>query len=268
MDRYIMAIYSHADDIEGNAGGTILKYLEQGYKLVYVMSTNNMSGGWNYLKEDGSIASNPVPWYVIMPQRKLEAANAAKLMNDAVVYHLDHAQRHYRDRDGVMHTVGYGTEPANCVVPETSILTAHEDPAARKQIADLVEKYQPEAVFTHDTIQLDMEHIATSVLVTRALKECKYKGMILLSPCVDEPFCGNIYNCCQSFVDVTDFYDRKMDLIKVHNCQMPKVDHLTWRPWKRAAKCKYAEVFAVVQPGEEGGPLRDELLANWEKAEY
>ena len=34
MTRYIMAVGAHADDIEGNAGGTILKYGKLGYKLI------------------------------------------------------------------------------------------------------------------------------------------------------------------------------------------------------------------------------------------
>lgn len=70
MNKCIMAVYSHADDIECNAGGTILKYLAKGYHLIYVMSTNNMSGCWNSLDADGNICSRKVPWYEIMPQRK------------------------------------------------------------------------------------------------------------------------------------------------------------------------------------------------------
>ena len=39
-----MAIGAHADDIEFNAGGTICKYQDRSYELVYVLSTNNMAG--------------------------------------------------------------------------------------------------------------------------------------------------------------------------------------------------------------------------------
>ena len=267
MQKRIMAIYSHADDIEGHAGGTILKYLARGYELIYVMSTNNMSGNWNTLDAAGNIVSRKVPWYEIMPQRKLEAAKAAERLH-AVLIHLNHPQRGYWDKDLVRHASGHGTAPLNCVEPECTILNAHESPAARKQIADLIAEYQPEAVLTHDSIQLDMEHIGTSLLVTRSLKECGYKGMVLLSPCVDEPFCGNIYNCCQSWIDITGTYQGKMDLIAIHACQMPKVSHLTWRPWKIEEKCEHIEAFAVVQPGENGGEFRDEILAHWKKMDF
>ncbi len=257
-----MAVYSHADDIECNAGGTILKYLAKGYHLIYVMSTNNMSGCWNSLDADGNICSRKVPWYEIMPQRKREAAAAAQKFN-AVLVHLDHSQRHYTDRNLELHYVGYGTEPVNCTKNGFSILTAHESPEARKQLADLVEKYQPEAVLTHDSIQLDMEHIGTSLLVTRTLKECRYQGMILLSPCVDVPYCGEIYNCRQSWIDISATYEEKMETIKIHACQMPKVSHLTWRPWESGTGCKHVEAFAVVQMPGKRGELCEEILAHW-----
>ncbi len=39
-----MAIGAHADDIELRVGGTLLKYLDCGYEIAYVMSTNNFAG--------------------------------------------------------------------------------------------------------------------------------------------------------------------------------------------------------------------------------
>ena len=41
--KVLMAIGAHADDIEFNAGGTLFKYLEKGYEVVYILSTNNIS---------------------------------------------------------------------------------------------------------------------------------------------------------------------------------------------------------------------------------
>lgn len=262
MKKCIMAVGAHADDIEGNAGGTILKYRKLGYELVYVMSTNNMSGGWQTLAPDGSMVSRNVPWYEIMPQRKIEAADGAAFFK-APVFHLDHPQRHYRDREGAQHYLGYGTPPVNCVgESQHTILTAHESAVARKAVAELVKRFKPEAVMTHDTIQVDMEHIGTSLLVTKALKECAYSGMILLWPCVDVPPCGEIYNSRQSYIDISDYYDGKLRTIAIHKCQMPKVSHLTWRPWEKGTGCKHVEAYAVVQEGVSGGAFRAEIIRN------
>jgi LmbE family N-acetylglucosaminyl deacetylase len=76
--RVIMAVGAHADDIELNIGGTVLKYLERGYELVYVMSTNNMSGRWNHIRPDGVRDGRLPPYFEIQPQRKKEAAAAAR----------------------------------------------------------------------------------------------------------------------------------------------------------------------------------------------
>ena len=51
-NQTLMAIGAHADNIELNVGGTLAKYREMGYDVVYVMSTNNMSGGWSKLRPD------------------------------------------------------------------------------------------------------------------------------------------------------------------------------------------------------------------------
>jgi LmbE family N-acetylglucosaminyl deacetylase len=61
IKQKVMAIGAHADDIEAIAGGTLAKALAQGYDIVYVMSTNNFSGGWSRLKPDGTIESRSPP---------------------------------------------------------------------------------------------------------------------------------------------------------------------------------------------------------------
>ena len=80
MNRTLMAVGAHAGDIELNVGGTLLKYRERGYQVVYVMSTNNMSGAWTRKKADGSYEVTTPPYYELMPQRKLEAAAGAKAL--------------------------------------------------------------------------------------------------------------------------------------------------------------------------------------------
>lgn len=262
MAKYIMAVGAHADDIEGNAGGTILKYRKLGYELIYVMSTNNMSGGWQSVDSEGKLISRNVPWFEIMPQRKLEAAKAAAYFN-AELFHLNHPQRHYRDQNCVEHYLGYGTPPLNCVGKnEHTILTAHESPDARKAIADLIARFKPEVVMTHNPIQIDMEHIGTSLLVTKALKECSYGGMMLLWPSVDTIPYGDTFNCRQTFVDISDYYEEKLETIKLHNCQMPIVSHLSFPPWEKGTGCKHVEAYAIVQEGSGDGALHDEIIKN------
>ena len=64
-NRILMVIGAHADDIELNVGGTLVKYHEMGYEIVYVMSTNNMSGGWSKLRPDGTRETR-IPFFMIL----------------------------------------------------------------------------------------------------------------------------------------------------------------------------------------------------------
>ena len=69
----IMVVGAHADDIEILAGGTLSKYREQGHEVVYVMSTDNMSGGVNTLQPDGSITTAHEPPELMSARRKRPA---------------------------------------------------------------------------------------------------------------------------------------------------------------------------------------------------
>lgn len=258
--KVLMAIGAHADDIEFNAGGTICKYLDRGYELVYVLSTNNMAGKWSSLDRSGKRVSRDVPWYEIMPQRKKEAGNAAAHFRTAAV-HLNHPQRHYRNGNLEAVELRYGAPRPDCV-PENipSILTAHEDPASRKALAALIETHRPEAVLTHDTIQADMEHIGTSLLVAKTVRECGYGGMLLYWPSIDVPPCGEIYNSRQTYIDISDYYERKMEVLRIHACQIPTTEHFTFRPWENGLNCSHVEAFAIGQRGTGGAEFTEEIL--------
>ncbi len=263
-----MAVGAHADDIEGNAGGTLLKYKKLGYEIIYVMSTNNMSGSWHSLDSTGKVVTRLVPWYEIMPQRKLEARKGADYFG-AKLFHLDHPQRHYRDKNCVEHSLTYGAARPDCVgknIP--SILTAHESPEARKALADIINEFCPEVIMTHDTIQIDFEHIGTSLLVTKTIRECGYPGMVLLWPCVDATPYGNMYNRRQTFIDITDFYDEKFHTIRLHSCQMPTTAHLKLPEWNEGTGCQHVESFAILQEGRGSGAFQDEIIKNRESRFY
>lgn len=65
-----MVVGAHADDIEVLAGGTLWKYRRQGHEVVYVMSTDNMSGGVHTLQLDGSVTTTYEPPEQMSARRK------------------------------------------------------------------------------------------------------------------------------------------------------------------------------------------------------
>jgi LmbE family N-acetylglucosaminyl deacetylase len=251
-----MVVGAHADDIEIQAGGTILKYRDRGYELIYVMSTNNMSGVVAELKPDGvSTTTTPEGCAAMMKRRKGECDIAAAALGTTPI-HLDHPQRHYWGPDHRQLEVRYGS-----VLPEVvpgdvpSILTAYEDPPSVRRLADLILQKDPECILTHGMAQINIEHTATALLVTnaywKALEE-GYKGALLHWVEGHTPL-GEMNCRWETFVDYTPFLEPKMEMIRLHRCQMPTA-HLPNSPhrrrgqqWGAACGCGAAEVFTWIR---------------------
>jgi LmbE family N-acetylglucosaminyl deacetylase len=255
MNRSIMVVGAHADDIEINAGGTIAKYVDRGYRIVYVMSTNNMSGITQALQPDGSVTrtiETPTP---MMARRKRECDDAAAMMNVTPI-HLDHPQRHYNGPDGKQKELRYGCElPEGVPADVPSILTAYEDPASRQRLTDLILQTKPECVLTHAMAEINIEHVGTSLLVTRSVGQAVaagYKGALLHWRRVF-PELGEVNARWDTYVDITGYLDARMRLIGAHRCQLP----LAHRPdfphrtrvleWGGKCGCEAAEVFYWVR---------------------
>jgi LmbE family N-acetylglucosaminyl deacetylase len=277
-NRVLMAVGAHADDIELNMGGTLLKYLDCGYKLVYIMATNNMSGGFSTLDKNGKIVTQKFPPVKQMKIRKTEAENAARFLG-AKAIHLDHPQRHYNGPDGIMAELRYG-----CPLPETvpadvpTILTAHEDAASVKRLTDLIVKHQPEYVFTHGLDQVDMEHYGTMLLTAKAYWQAVeehhcYGGLLYWQNAV--PIHGDASCRWDTFIDVSQYLDKKVNLVAIHKCQMPhahKPDfpmRVRAQSFGTACGCQAAEVFTLVNKmrlvpriNNQYPPFSVEIVAN------
>lgn len=247
--RTLMAIGAHADDIELNVGGTLVKYREMGYDIVYVMSTNNMAGGWSKLRPDGTQEMRTPPFDEIMPQRKLEAAAAAKFFGTEAI-HLDHPQRQYMGKDGRTVELRYGNERPGCVAPDTpTILTAHEHKPCIMQLAELMLRHKPEAVITHGPIMVDMEHVGTCLLVTKAYgqaMESGLDGMLLHWSDITPPIFGETFSRWDTFIDVSpSCWEKKLKAIGLHACQMPDPSKLDFPTRAAACGCRHAETFTI-----------------------
>jgi len=250
----IMSIGAHADDVEIGSGGTLAKCHDQGYEIVYVMSTNNMSGGVQEMQPDGSIKrwkETPVP---MMARRKRECADAAALLGTEPI-HLDHPQRHYNAPEGGQAELRYGCKlPEGVAEDVPSIVTASEDEESRKRLVHLILEHDPACIFSHGMIAVNVEHVATSILATKCYwqaVEAGYKGALLhwREDCTSFGVTNAQWD---TFVDISSCLDRKMELIGKHACQMPTAHDPNHGHRLRAMKygvacgCKAAEVFTWV----------------------
>jgi len=266
--RALMAVGAHADDIEFNVGGTLLKYRDAGYEIDYVMSTNNFSGTWKVRQADGTLKREKPPWDRMMTRRKEEAAAAAALVGTEPV-HLDHPQRHYVNADGNSIELRYGVEQPGSIGAETpTILTAHEHPPAVEALADLIVARNPEAVMSHGMVSNNLEHVGTCLLVTKAYwmaMERGYQGMLLHWHEVAAGAFGDAYLRWDTYVDVTGVWQRKLDWIGVHACMVPNPAEAEFCSADVVRGCAYAEAFNIVSRGRryyEARPFGAELRAN------
>jgi len=250
----VMSIGAHADDVEIHTGGTLAKCHDQGYEIVYVQSTNNMSGGVSELQPDGSIKrwkETPVP---MMKRRKGECDAGAALLGTTPI-HLDHPQRHYSGSNDEQIELRYGCELPEGV-PENipTILTAHEDQNSVQRVVDLILEHDPACILSHGVRTTSVEHVTTSLLVTKAywkVVDAGYRGALL--HWLEDPTSLGVANTqWDTYVDISDYLDRKMELIGKHACQMPTAHHPDNGHRLRALKrgvvcgCKAAEVFLWV----------------------
>jgi LmbE family N-acetylglucosaminyl deacetylase len=267
VNKVIMAVGAHADDIELNAGGTLLKYRDKGYKVVYVMSTNNMSGGWSRVQPDGSVRVDSPPISEIMKQRKLEAAEGAGILGTVPV-HLDHPQRHYNGDRKTNNTLCWGRECAElrygCALPEEvppdvpTIVTAHEDRKACGALTELILSHSPEWILTHGLVQQDIEHAGTALLVLKSYREAVAGGHEggLLFWREGHRYLGKSNSKWDISVDITGYMEKKVDLISVHKCQIPFPRKPGFSPkvvnmqWGEEAGCGAAEAYLIVYEGK------------------
>lgn len=266
-ERTLMAIGAHADDIELNVGGTLAKYRSMGYRIVYVMATNNMAGGWHTIAQDGIRSSMRPSCTAMMRKRREEATAAAAYFGTTPVF-LDYPQRHCRDEDGTDVELRYGClRPKGVPEGVPTILTAHEDPGAIQRLADLMVRHNPEAVISHGPVMVDLEHVATCLLVTKAYAkaaEAGYEGMLLHWMDIAPTIYGRMHALWETHIDVSRHHAEKLEAIGLHACQIPDPKRLDFPPIGIACGCRHAEAFTIGAAGKcpPGTPFMTEIVTN------
>jgi LmbE family N-acetylglucosaminyl deacetylase len=262
MTRTVLVVGAHADDIEINTGGLLSKYVARGYRVVYVMATNNMSGHVATLLPDGTLRHDTESPRAMMARRKRECDDAVRLLGgDVTVVHLDHPQRHYRTDDGRTIDLNYGSPtPDGVDMAPPTIITAYEHADSRNRLARLLLQHEPECVFTHGVSENNIEHMATSLLVTRAVWEAVADGFAgsLLHWRRGRDFLGASNCTWDTHIDITDQLERKIALIAQHRSQLPMAHRPDFeyrrlaQQWGQACHCDAAEVFYWVRRGPGG----------------
>ncbi len=261
--KTIMAIGAHADDIENNTAGTLLKYRDQGYKIVYVMATNNMAGcDERKRKPDDDGSEWPGTAYPMLPKecyetRRKEAIDAAKRFGAEPVF-LEHPQGTYNKEGGFKGVrLKYGSEmPEGFPDDLPSILNACAFGDSVERLADIMAKEDPEFIFTH-AMDYNQEHNGTALLAVNAFNHAHEKGArgTLLSWVSQQRYAFKM--APDVIVDISDYMDEKIEVQLLHASQANQNWPERWREtarfwgtWSYNCKGEYGEAFKTIKIGK------------------
>jgi LmbE family N-acetylglucosaminyl deacetylase len=253
--KAMMAVGAHADDIENNTAGTLLKYHDLGYKIVYVMATNNMAGCDKRRRTEDN-----QPYY--MPPRECyevrrrEATSAAKCFGTEPVF-LDHPQGAYH-KEGQFRAVElkYKTNmPEGFPEDIPCIINACRFKSSVGKLKDLILKEDPEFIFTH-SIDYNPEHNGTALLTVNAYRQAHNEGYrgILLAWVSQQRY--DFKMAPDVIVDISEYIDKKIEVQLLHASQAEEIwperfraTAKFWGKWSYNCKGEYGEAFKTIRIG-------------------
>lgn len=228
MNKIILAVSAHPDDIEFACGGTMLKFKEKGYDIYFAVATN----GENGFKIDHKPRNERVK------TRYKEQLKAAKILGVKKVFFLN-----YRD--------GY--------------LTYNDE--LRAKLVRIIKKVRPEIIFTFDPSNKSFESINLNHRDHRAIAEATFDAVFAARNRYMFPGGSHAVNYFyffgpdkpNHFENISKYIDKKIKLIEAHRSQFN--EYKSMAEWVKqhlssyTKKYKFSEKFRIVEikkPFESG----------------
>jgi LmbE family N-acetylglucosaminyl deacetylase len=237
MQRSVVAMMAHADDIEYCAGGTFARYASEGHRMLYgVLSRCN--SGWTKTEKTVKTGGLYTASLDIVPQRRAEAKAAAAVFG-AELYQGDFLENCYTRRDGARvvpsftGAAGVSGEriaqdrdlPAGTLLAVAAGAGASwkDNPFAR-EIADLLVQWEPELVIGQEFTNFNP-----------VPDEFQFPPLVPTD-----------------FVDVTGHEERCIEAMSCHRSQGGHLGsthawlRANWSGWGAKRRVKSAEAFCAV----------------------
>jgi len=220
MNKVILAVSAHPDDIEFACGGTMFKFKEKGYDIYLVVATN----GENGFKIDYKPRKERVKI------RHKEQSRAAKILGVKKVFFLN-----YRD--------GY--------------LTYNDQ--LRAKLVKIIKEVKPEIIFTFDPANKSFESVNLLHRDHRAIAEAAFDAVFAARNRYMFEGKSHSVSCFyffgpdkpNHFENITKYISKKINLIEAHRSQFG--DRKSMAVWVKkhlsqyAKKYKYSEMFRIVR---------------------
>lgn len=200
MKKTVVFVAAHADDMEVLAGGTMAKLIDQGYKFVYVMATNNMDG----IDDKGP--------YECMKIRKREACEAAAVLGVKPIF-LDfknitvwNINRRY--------FLGQGDWEFEKSLPGNEIIViVPKIKTCVTRLTKILVAEEPEYVFSLSYVDFNPEHYATANLTYNAFHlaaKTVELGTLFAARWGEGAFTPHAFDV---IVDITEYINKKTEAI-------------------------------------------------------
>lgn len=179
MKKTIMAIFTHADDIEFGCSGTLAKYIKAGYKGYYVLLTRSNSG-YQHLKSTWENDKEKVHFMYsneIAAIRKEEATKAAGELGAEPVF-FDFKEIVYTTKEGDtippdIKTMDFGVNEPEGREP-IEVATIMEERI--KELEDFLVEKEPEIVITWDHFNENPDHYCTFIMTYKAFIRAAWRA--------------------------------------------------------------------------------------------
>ncbi len=239
MKKSVVSIMAHADDLEETAGGTLAKYIDQGYKaLLGVLSRCN--SGWNGIPDRPEYISSQE----IVPQRASEGKAAADVLG-AEFYQGDILENNWTLRSGKRVVPSFHgplaiftqdtpvpLEEATDDLPYGSIFsvvagfgdfdTVHPEV---KKVEDILLDWEPELVIGQQIGNFNPDHFDAAQILAMAYKRARKRGADL-GPLWLPVACTEISSRAvfpplepNKWVDISGYEELVLKALACHKCQ-------------------------------------------------
>ena len=216
MAKSVVVFCAHNDDQILGIGGTLAKYAEEGINIVTIIfSFGELTHPWLKTK-------------VAAEMRIKESKKADKVLGGKVIQYFG--------------------------LKEGNFLDEKKKPKIKQKIMEIIKKYKPIKIFTHNLDDPHPDHKAVNHVVTEVLDEMKYEGNV---------YSFDVWNILnlrfrrrnlpELVVDITNTFKKKIDACKCHKSQKLTMISLLWNIYVKALlnglnnDCKYAEVFLKIR---------------------
>lgn len=218
--KRILCFAAHPDDLEFTCTGRVSRLIAEGYEAVYVIATNGENGFGN--------SGTPREERVRIRDREQRAAARAVGVKEVIFLH---------HRDG--------------------FLEYTED--LRRDLAALLKQFRPELVFSFDPAnrafdRLNLYHRDHRVMAEAVFDACfaaKNRFMYPGEAHKVEKICFFGTDQPNDFEDITDFIDRKLEILANHASQFPDfsriVDYVKDIHSRRTEKFEHSEAYRVIE---------------------